>query len=209
MAGKHEAKQGDTIISLAFANGLSAETVWNHPQNAEIKQKRENMNILLPGDGVFIPEIRVKELSEPTNRVHKYRCNNTPVKLRLQLLKEGNPRANEPYVLKVEELQFEGKLDGDGRVEQSISPDAKRGQLILNDGDEVFELRIGSLDPNNEISGVQGRLRHFGFYFGPIDGEKSPELDHAVQLFQISRDLEPNGELDARTEEELKRDYEG
>ena len=68
----HQVKQGDCISSIAFENGFFPDTIWNHPSNAELKKKREDPHVLLPGDMVFIPDKRPKEVSEPTNQVHKF-----------------------------------------------------------------------------------------------------------------------------------------
>lgn len=203
----YQVKQGDCISSIAFEHGFFADTIWNHPNNAELKKKRVDMNVLMPGDVVFIPDKRLKEVSEPTDQVHKFRCKNTPEKLKLQLLIENEPRADEEYELEIDELKFTGKTDSQGRLEQSIPPDAKQGKLLFKKGEEVYQLMLGHLNPHDEITGAQGRLRHLGFYFGSIDGKISPELTHALQEFQISQDLEPNGELDEQTKNALKESY--
>jgi N-acetylmuramoyl-L-alanine amidase len=206
----YQVKQGDCISSIAFEHGFFADTIWNHPNNAELKKKRQNPNVLMPGDVVFIPDKRLKEVSEPTEQVHKFRCKNTPEKLKLQLLLENQPRANEKYELEVDGLKFSGTADGDGRIRQSIPPNAKQGKLILKKGEEneeVYQLRLGNLNPSDEITGAQGRLRHLGFFFGAINGETSHELAHAVQEFQISKNLEPSGELDDQTVNALKEAY--
>lgn len=203
----YEVKQGDCISSIAFEHGFFKETIWNHPNNAELKQNRKEQNVLMPGDIVFIPDKRIKEVSEPTNEVHKFRCKNTPEKLKLQLFKENEPRADEEYELVIDDLKFSGKLDSQGRLEQSIPPNAKQGQLTLKKDEEIYQLILGNLNPSDEITGAQGRLRHLGFYFGSIDGQISPELIQAIQEFQISGDLEPNGELDDRTMSAIKNAY--
>lgn len=207
MAINHQVKQGDSIASIAFDNGFSPETLWNEPNNSELRAKRQDRNILLPGDVVFVPDKRVKEVREATDQVYKYKLKNTPEKLRLQLLKEGKPRPSEAYELEIDELRFNGSTDGEGRIEQSIPPNSKSGRLKLREGEEVYELSIGHLDPLNEISGVQGRLRHLGYYFGPIDGTVSTEFEHALQLFQAAAGFEPSGDLDARTRDALREGY--
>lgn len=207
MAINYKVKQGDGISSIAFEHGFFADTIWNHPNNAELKQKRDDPNILMPGDNVFIPDKRLKELSEPTDQVYKYKCKNTPEKLKLQLLKENEPRVNIDYELEIDGLKFSGTTDSQGRLQQSIPPNAEKGKLMLNNGEEVYQLSLGNLNPHDEITGAQGRLRHLGFYFGAIDGKMSPELAHAIQVFQISKDLEPNGELDDQIIKALKDGY--
>lgn len=207
MAENRQVKQGDCVSSIAFEHGFFPDTIWNHANNKELKDKRKDPNILMPGDVVFVPDKRIKEVSEPTNQVYKYKCKNTPEKLRLQLLKENEPRANEEYELEIDALKFSGKTDGQGRLEQSIPPNAKHGKLLLKKTEEVYQLSLGHMNPHDEITGAQGRLRHLGFYFGPIDGKISPELEHAIQEFQIYKDIEPNGELDEKTKNALKESY--
>lgn len=207
MAINYQVKQGDCISSIAFENGFFPDTIWNHPNNAELKEKRKDPNVLMPGDMVFVPDKRPKEVSEPTNQVHKFKCKNTPEKFKLQLLLDEEPRANEEYELEIEGLKFSGKTDSQGRIEQSIPPNAKNGKLILANGEEVYQLQLGKLNPSDEITGAQGRLCNLGFYFGAIDGKMSDELEIAIQEFQFAHDIEPNGELNQATKEALKQDY--
>lgn len=207
MPSRHEVNQGDCISSIAFEYGFFPDTVWNHPNNAELKNQRKDPNVLMPGDIVFVPDRRGKEVSKPTDQVHKFKVKNTPEKLNLQLLKEGEPRAGEEYELEIDDLKFTGTTDSQGRIQQSIPPNAKQGRLTLKKSEEAFEIRLGHLDPHDQITGVQGRLRHLGFYFGPIDGQMSPELEHAIQEFQISKELEPDGELGSKTINALKDLY--
>lgn len=204
----YEVKQGDCLSSIAFEYGFFAETLWNHPKNAELKRQRRDMNVLMPGDTVFIPDKRLKDVERPTNELHKFRCKNAPEKLRIQLFRENEPRSDEKYELIIDDrLKFTGSTDGQGRLEQSIPPNAQRGELKLKGGEEVYALQLGHLNPNDQITGAQGRLRHLGFYFGSVNGQMSPELEHAIQEFQISRKLEPNGELDQNTLNALKEAY--
>lgn len=207
MAINYQVKQGDCISSIAFENGFFADTIWNHPNNAELKKKRKELNLLMPGDIVFVPDKQIKEVSEATNQVHKFKCKNTPEKFKLQLLIHGEPRANEDYELEIENLMFKGKTDSQGRLEHFIPPDAKKGKLILSNGAEIQELMLGNLNPSDEITGVQGRLRNLGLYFGSIDGKMSDELEEAIQEYQFTKNIEPDGKLTQATIDALKQDY--
>lgn len=200
-------KQGDCISSIAFEHGFFIETIWNHANNAELKEKREKENILLPGDAVFIPDKRLKEVSEPTNYVHKFHCKNTPEKFRLQLLLDGEPREGEDYELEIENSKVAGKTDSQGWLRHWISPNAKRGKLILKNGAEVYQLQLGNLNPSDEIIGAQGRLWNLGLYFGPIDGKMSDELEEAIQEYQFTKNIEPDGKLNPETIDALEQDY--
>ncbi len=207
MPVNYQVKQGDCISSIAFEHGFFADTIWNHPSNAELKEKREDPNILMPGDVVFVPDKRLKEVSEPTNFVHKFKCKNTPEKFKIQLLIAEEPRAGEEYELEIENLKFAGKTDSQGRIEQSIPPNAKKGKLILAEGTEVYQLLLGNLNPSDEITGAQGRLWNLGLYFGAIDGKMSDDLEEALQEFQFARNIEPNGELNQATKDALEQAY--
>jgi Putative peptidoglycan binding domain len=207
MAINYQVKQGDCISSIAFENGFFPDTIWNHPGNAELKKKREDPNVLMPGDLVFVPDKRPKEVSEPTNQVHKFKCKNTPEKFKLQLMIGGEPRVGEEYELEIGDLKFSGKTDSQGRIEQSIPPNAKKGKLLLAKGEEVYQLQLGNLNPSDEITGAQGRLWNLGLYFGAIDGKMSDELEEAILEFQVSRNIEPDGELNQATKDALEKAY--
>ena len=209
MAEDYKVNQGDDIHSIAFERGFFPDTIWNHPNNADLKNKRKDPNVLLPGDIVHVPDKRLREYSEATNQVYKYKCKNTPDKLMLQLLRESEPRKNESYELDIDGQKFSGTTDDQGRLEHSIPPNAKKGKLTIGKESDEYELRLGGLNPIEEVTGVQGRLRHLGFYFGSIDGKNSPELIHAIQEFQVVNDIEPDGEFNSATKDALKKSYGG
>ena len=136
----HTVVQGECLISIADKYGFFWETLWNHPENAELKQKRTDPEILNPGDLVFIPEKRIKEVSEPTDQVHKYRLKNTPAKFRVRLLDDaGEPRANLQYILEIDGQEFTGKTSSSGEIRVSVPPESQKGTLILVDENEEYE----------------------------------------------------------------------
>lgn len=81
-------RQGDCITSVAASHGLFWRTVWQHANNAELRQRREDPNILVPGDVVFIPEKRQRPETGATEMRHRFRKKGTPAKLRLRLMRE-------------------------------------------------------------------------------------------------------------------------
>lgn len=201
---RHTVRQGDCIASIAFANGFHPDTIWNHGDNAELKRLRADPNVLLPGDVVVVPDKQIKQHQGATDRSHRFRRQAVPEKLVLVLRKEGEPRANEPYEIDIDGAVHHGTTAGDGRIEHDIPPNARLARLSFHDGAEVYVLHLGHLDPIDEVSGVQGRLRNLGFYDGPLDGQITPELVQALQAFQASRDLEPFGEMDDETKNALR-----
>lgn len=198
MATNYTVKQGDCIFSIAVENGFFADTIWNHPNNAALKKKREDPHVLLPGDVVYIPDKRPKEVGEPTNQVHKFRVKNTPKTLRIQLKYIDTPLKDVDYKIAVDGLEKTGKTDGEGWLTQSVLPNAKIAKITLADGSE-FEMKLGSLDPVDEISGLQGRLQNLGFYSGLVNGRMDDDTKNALKVFQHFNRLEATGEADEKT----------
>ncbi len=201
----HIVIQGDCFLSIADKYGFFWKTLWNHPNNAALKKKHEDPAILFPGDVVFVPEKRLKEVSEPTNQVHKFTMKNVPAKFYVRLLDdEENPRANLTYVLEIDGQKFNGKTDGNGVISISIPPGAKKGKLVLSDAQEEYDLYLGYLDPIEELTGVQARLHGLGYYFGPIDGRMETETEQAVKDFQEAQGLSIIGTIDEKFRNKLK-----
>ncbi|MCX6625596.1 MAG: peptidoglycan-binding domain-containing protein [Acidobacteria bacterium] len=200
---KITAAQGDSIPSLAMDNGFFWETIWNHPENAQLKAKRKTPNQLMPGDEVFIPELRIKHVSKGADARHKFKRKGVPAKLKIQLKRLGEPRANEPYVLEIDGTTIKGSTDGNGILEQFIPPNAKGGRILLNGGKEVIPVRIGHLNPVDEISGIQQRLNNLGFNCGSEDGELDNQTRSAIRAFQEANGLPVTGEPDGATKAKL------
>lgn len=198
----YQVKQGDCIFSIAFEHGFFADTIWDHPNNKRLKDERKDPNVLLPGDTVHVPDKRLKELSEPTNEVYKYRCKNTPKILKVQFKYIETPLKDLNYKISVDGKETEGKTDSQGWLKEPISPNAKVAKVTLADGLE-YELKLGILDPVDDVSGVQGRLHSLGMYDGPIDGRMNDETKIALGSFQLTNDLEVTGEADDETKKLL------
>lgn len=204
----HKVAQGDCLLSIAEKNGFFWETLWEHPNNAELKKKRDNPAILLPGDVVFVPEKQIKEVSEPTNQVHKFKVKNSPAKLNLRFLDDSDkPRANLKYVLSIDGQEFTGVTDGQGAIKVSIPPQAKSGKLIFEEENEEYDLFLGFLDPIDKITGIQARLKGLGFYKAETSGKMDEKTKEAIREYQITLGLEPTGELDDELRNKIKNAY--
>jgi len=209
MPRKHVVEQGECIDSIAFAYGHFPETIWTDEANAALTELRPDPNVLLPGDEVTIPDKRSKTVARATGSTHLFRRKGVPEKLRLQFLREGEARANEAYVLEIDGVKRSGITDAEGRLEQWIPPNARRGRIVFSTEADTFELLLGELDPIDTISGVQARLHSLGFYEGPIDGEATVALEEALQEFQAASELDPFGAVDEATRTALQTAYGG
>ena len=204
----HNVVQGDCLLSIAEQYGFFWETLWEHPRNAELKQNRKDPAILYPGDVVFVPDKRQKVESRSTGQMHRFKVKNVPAKLNMRLLDENDkPRANLEYVLEIDGKEFKGTTDGNGAIKVSVPPAAKTGRLILVRENEEYDLALGSLDPIEQLTGVQARLHGLGYYQDEISGEMEAATEQAIKDFQEANGLEPTGQLDDSLRNRLQSVY--
>lgn len=199
--------RGDCFINLSKQEGFHWETIWNHPENTGLRKRRKHLNIIKPGDEVFIPDRTVQEVERPTDRLHRFVRKGACASFTITLLDMGRPRANEHYLLIVDGTSTEGQTDADGTLTEPIPPDAREGILLLGDDQEQIAIDFGHVDPIEEISGVKSRLRNLGFYDGEIDDELDAEATLALAEFQDSVHLTANGELNSQTRDALVRTH--
>lgn len=208
MSIRYTVEQGDSVLKLAYRFGLLAETIWNHPDNAELRARRKDMNVLMPDDVIVVPEIELKETPKPTDQSHVFVREGLRALYRLQVFDVEEPRASQQYKLIVDDVTYEGKTDKSGTLEQFISPDAKEGELIIGPDKARIEIRFGYLDPIDEISGLQKRLSNLGFDCGELNGESGQELGprtaDAMRAFQRRFGLPETDEPDEQTIQKLE-----
>lgn len=194
---------GGTTSGFAKTYGFFWRTIWEHPENAGLRAKRKDPNVLFETDEIFIPERQPKNASKETESQHVFKRKGEPSKIKMQILALGKPRANEDYVLEVDGKKTEGKTDGDGRLEHFIPGNARSGKLIFKGGKEIHPLRLGNLDPLDQVSGVQQRLNNLGYNCGGEIGKMGEKTKDALKKFQADNKLNASGEADAATKAKL------
>jgi hypothetical protein len=213
---KQQVGEGNSTSSLAKKKGFYWKTIWEHGENAELRQKRNDPNVLAANDEIFIPELQEKKVSKGTEQEHVFKRKGEPTKIKMQLMALGNPRANEDYVLAVAGELIRGKTDGDGKLEHFIPGDASSAKLILKDGKEIQGLRIGSLDPTDLSEGVVQRLNNLGFKAPArvkkgakaaedfVEEKVGKKAINALKNFQQQNELKETGKVDGATIAKLK-----
>lgn len=212
MSQKHTIQPGDCIASLAFENGLFPATIWNHAENALLRNKCQNMYQLISGEEVFIPEKTLKEVDKPTDAKHVFKRRGLPEIYRVRLLDgKEQPRRNLQYVLVIDGSIHQGVTDSQGYVIAAIPPNAVRGELKILDGEleEVYALNLGHIQPVTEIEGLQARLSNLGYSCLDEKGEMGELTRRCLSEFQLDYNLEPTGEPDAQTRQMLVQAYGG
>ena len=205
-------KQGDHVSSVAKDAGFTDYlTIWNDPNNADLKKKRQNPNVLLPGDLLYLPDRDLKEESRGTEKRHKFVAHRPPLKLRLVLedLFE-KPIANAKCDLSMDGQLLKVTTDGKGQIEQPLRPEVHAALLTIKDSQTPFNnveipIKIGHLDPVDEVSGQVVRLNNLGYFAGDIAVSDPAQFESAVEEFQCDNGLTVDGKCGTGTQAKLKQ----
>jgi hypothetical protein len=203
--GDYVVQDDDCMSSLAEDSGHFWETLWNHGDNAELKEVRSDPNVLMPGDLVTIPPITPKSVSKASGQTYRFRRKGVPAKLHLRLLNEGEPRANESYRVDIDGKLTKGVTDAEGVVDIYIPCKAKKGKLWVGppEDEKMYILQLGKTMPVERIQGVKQRLKNIGYRCGSIDDEITDVYRNAVLKFQQENELPGTGEADEATRQKL------
>jgi hypothetical protein len=206
---KYRVRQGDCLASIAAKFGFAQwKTIYDHPNNADFKKKRKNPNALFPGDVVFIPDNEQKFADGATGQSHAFTVKLPKTRLRLVLKDhEGKELSGKKYLLDVGGNSVEAKTGSDGLIEQPIPAGARIASLTIWLDDKTtlpLTVKLGHLDPAEEISGAQSRLRNLGFDAGETDGNTDDQLEAALRAFQKKNGLSESGALDDATKRKLE-----
>jgi hypothetical protein len=201
--GERIVNQGECMFSIANETGHFWKTLWNHPKNAELKQKRGSPHVLLAGDQVHIPPIELREESKGTEKRHLFQLKGTPINFEIKVCEDDEPRSGEPYQLTIEGRTKTGKIPDDGVIRTKMYPSDRQGELIVGSGEKEqhYTINFGHLDPAHSRSGAMGRLRNLGYL--SMDDDDDNEYTMALKKFQQSNGLNPSGELDSETAQKL------
>jgi len=202
-------KQGDYLSKIASKHGISDYlTIWNHPKNAELKKKRQNPNILYLGDVLFIPEKEEKTESGATEQKHRFMVRAKPLMLRIVFKDlDDEPVANKRCDLHLDGQVYELTTNTEGKIEQKIPATAETGMIIFKDPEVPFDqipIKIGHLDPIEEVSGWRDRLNNLGYNAGPLDYPDEEQIRMAVGRFQADNGLQVDGICGEKTQKKLK-----
>jgi len=205
MATQHRVEPGDHIARIAHRYGFGdPAAVWDDGANAELRGKRKNPNVLLPGDVVHVPDRIPKKAPAATGKRHTFMVALPKLWLRIVVRDFGQ----EPLVRVDCRLTVDGKTrdlqtGGDGLVEVAIPPDAKGGSLAVPSLGMEIALGIGHLHPVDAPSGYRGRLNNLGYFAGRSDDPEDPALRSAIEEFQCDHGLTVDGVCGAGTQAKL------
>lgn len=204
-------KQGDYLSKLAYQMGFDMNAVWEASENEEIRTKRPCKDVLYPGDVLYVPHVEPKEESVSAGGSNGYAANVPSTTVELEFVDDaGKPLSDQPC--EVQGLiggSIESKrTDGSGVLKLEVPVTAREFTVTFKEtirwdegdeeGDLVFNVRMGDMDPLSEQAGVVKRLSNLG-YLPDCDGlpeEVVAELLPAgIKSFQRSHGMEMTGEL--------------
>jgi N-acetylmuramoyl-L-alanine amidase len=205
LSQQYKVRQGDCISSIGFRFGVLPDKLWDHPDNAKLRELRKDPNVLQPGDALFIPDPEAKAEARGTSAKHKFVRKGVRETLKIRFLDMlGRPQESVPFSAVIDGVTTKGVTDGEGALEIAIRPDAARALIILGDGtDDPIDLCLGALDPADSVTGVQARLTNLGVDVGPVDGILGPLTTAGIAEFQRQRGLPETGEIDEATSTKL------
>ena len=212
MSSSHIVKQGEYLAMIARDYGFADYmTIWNASENAALREKRKDPNILHPGDVVQIPSRNLRTEQRATGTRHRFVVKTTRLRLRVALEDAFNDHVkNANCELRVDGETFQLKTDANGTIEHPISSNAKRAELVLRQHagtaftDVVLELRIGHLDPIDQLSGQVSRLTNLGYLQHAIESELDSLFLASVQEFQCDHGLQVDGKCGPLTRKKLE-----
>jgi protocatechuate 3,4-dioxygenase beta subunit len=203
-AGPYTVVQGDHIASIAADAGfLSWKTIWDDGKNASLKAKR-NPNVLYPGDKLEIPAKQKKEENVPTTEYSTFQTVGDPIQLKIVVLDwAGNPVVDTEL-----EIELDGgekiKTAGDGSAtKKTMDPQGKKEGKLKVKG-YGLDLKVGHLDPVEEVSGQVWRLNNLGYRAGNTTDPKDKLFLSAVEEFQCDQGLTVDGICGPNTQAKLK-----
>lgn len=202
---------GECLSSISFQYGFFVDTLWNHPDNRDLKELRKDPTVLMAGDRLAIPDKKEKTVSVASGATHRFCRKGVPALFSMRLMQGPRPRANLAFVLEVDGQRTSGVTDLQGVLRVYISPSATSATLTLRDDgvEECYQLALGHVDPISELSGVQARLQGLGFYHGEVDGVAGDATTTAVRAFQSQHGLTASGEINDELRSQLVKAFGG
>ncbi|MFO0648021.1 MAG: LysM domain-containing protein [Polyangiales bacterium] len=198
----HVVKPGECFSLIARRYGYADyRALYDHPANADLREKRPNPNVIHPGDEVVIPDRDARvERGLATGAVHTFALTR-PKKVLRVVLKDhrGNPLRGEACVLTLAGDEAHLTTDGEGLLECAVPHGESTATLAV--AGRVLALRFGDLNPARDApdggaSGIKSRLKNLGY---AVADDRAEAMRTAVALFQHDHGIEASGEVDDAT----------
>jgi hypothetical protein len=217
MAEVHVVQQGETLNRIAKKyEFVRAETIYDHESNAAFRELRPNPNMIFPGDEINIPDKEKIIKMGYTGGSHSFTVKRPEIeKFRVKIQNgSGKAWAGKRITLDMGGQSIDAEIGDDGIIEVALpNGDESCGELNVymdpnsDEPTHKFEVQLGSLDPVEELSGVQARCNLLGFDCGVADGIMGGKTREGVKAFQTAQGLDVDGVPGPMTKNKLKEVY--
>lgn len=210
----------EDIQTIAFVNGIRDwRAIWDHPENARLRETRPNPLLLAHGDAVFVPDDTGSVVVARTGSLARFQMAPEPSDLRSVSLiirdSRGNPFVEKRFQLSYGDGLMEGMTSDRGEINCFIpyNQSAPILSVFPRDGNDrlklVWPLQLGWLEPVDTVAGIKGRLHNLGYRIETIDNTESIDLHEAVRLFRARNSLPVSQEIDSQFRQRLQEDHGG
>lgn len=203
-------RQGETLATIASAHGFTDPGVlWNLAENQSLAAAGRTPATLAPGDSLFIPDLKTRQLSVGPETRRAVTVKTRPVRLRLTLQRlGGKPVAGTPVTLKFGDSTTSLTTDGEGGLEVPLEEGAEAGELVLGGAETALArvripVLVGHLDPVTVITGQEARLNSLGYRAGTAGDPGALPFRSAVEEFQCDERLVVDGVCGPKTQDRL------
>jgi hypothetical protein len=200
----HVVQPGECLSKIAARYGASSwHTVWDHPGNQQLRQKRKIPHVLLPGDAITVPPIAVHEIVRPTDATHRIVVSCALATFQVVLQDHNQqPFRDEPYELRVpgQANTRRGATASDGRITERLPVHVQRvdvrlprpglswsfalSSLIASPHDDAEHQNSDGTPSPHAVIAAQARLNALGFPCGAVDGVLGPRTRAALALLR-------------------------
>jgi hypothetical protein len=179
-------KQGDFLALLAHQHGFDPDVVWNDPANEDLRNLRENPNVLFPTDILYIPPPQdpvTHSLTTGTTNTFQSSTPTVPVEIRFTDSDLASQAFTSPEI-----PELTGKSTGsDGTAKFDVPIDVDTFTVVFTSSGASFGFCLGHLDPVDQTSGMFQRLQNLGYIPREADWD-TPDLELLRRALRRFRD---------------------
>jgi type VI secretion system secreted protein VgrG len=193
-------RQGDYLDKLAFVLGFDASEVWNDPQNARLSELGRTPNLLQPGDVLNVPVTKREAQRFQVGSPNSYTADVPKVEVALVFRAPAGAIGLEAYVIEGAGAPLEGITEADGTLKVRLAVFLREITISFPRLDLIYAVRLGEMDPLDEVSGYRKRLANLGHIRSHSAEIGDTLADRAAILsFQERAGLPTTGEMDDAT----------
>jgi len=195
---EHVVIEGERMSTIAFLEGVDAQATWDDQKNAALKKKREDPEILMPGDKVVVRKQADQHDGKPeAGNDHDEAAVLSELKLHFFLA--GKPLASKLLMMTIAQTPPAAKgyptvvpltTQPDGSLRFHLHPLVT--ECTFKFLDPVFEIRllVGHLHPIDAGGGVEQRLNNLGYHCplpAPSPGKEQEKAQKVLRAHALAR----------------------